>query len=80
MKTLIEHHTKIGTFSIAQSEDGRFHPFFDEEDLGSYASIMQAVDDLVNNATFSVLHPKTSELVDTSNLGIPEDPNDWERA
>jgi hypothetical protein len=79
MKALLRHQTRIGTFYIAQSQNGRFHPVFDNEDLGSYANIMQAVDDLVNDATFSVLHPQTSDLVDTSELGIPEDPREWER-
>ena len=41
--------------------------------------IAQAVDDLVLNATFSVLHPVTSKLLDTSELGLPEDPGEWER-
>jgi len=79
MKQLLKWKTKIGTFFIAQSTDGRFHPVFDDEDLGSYISIAHAVEDLVNDVTFSVLHPETSELVDTSVLGIPEDPHEWNR-
>ena len=79
MKALLQYKTKVGTFYIAQSSDGRFHPVFDDESLGSYASIAQAVDDLVLNATFSVLHPVTSDLLDTSELGLPEDPGEWER-
>ncbi|MEW8535827.1 MAG: hypothetical protein AB2565_12900 [Candidatus Thiodiazotropha endolucinida] len=79
MKLLLKWKTKIGIFFIAQSLDGRFHPVFDDEDLGSYVSIVHAVEDLANDATFSVLHPETSELVDTSDLGIPEDPNEWKQ-
>ncbi len=79
MRYILKHRTKIGTFYIAQSPDGRFHPVFDEESLGSYAHIEQAIDDLVLDATFSVLHPKTSERVDTSALGLPEDPREWEK-
>jgi len=79
MKALLKYKTKVGTFYIAQSADGRFHPVFDDESLGSYISIAQAVDDLVHNATSSVLHPITSDLLDTSVLGLPEDPGEWDR-
>ena len=75
---MLRYKTKVGTFYIAQSFDGRFHPVFDDESLGSYVSIEQAVDDLVLNATFSVLHPATSNLLDTSELGLPEGPGEWE--
>ncbi len=80
MRTLLKHATNVGTFYIAQSADGRYHPVFDNESLGSYRSIAHAVDDLVNDATCSVLHPDTSELLDTSTLGLPDDPREWARA
>jgi len=79
MKLLFSWDTKIGTFFIGRSSDGRFHPIFDNEGLGSYATVAQAVDDLVSNTTFSVLHPRTSDLVDTSALGLPEDWQEWNR-
>ena len=77
MKLLLSCRTRLGTFYIGQSPDGRFHPVFDDESLGSYASVAKAVDDLVNSATFSVLHPRTLNLVDTSALGLPEDWREW---
>lgn len=80
MKALLKHKTSAGTFYIAQSADGRYHPVFDNESLGSYANITHAIDDLVHNVTFSVLHPDTSELLDTSLLGLPEEAGEWERA
>ena len=80
MKPILKHKTKVGTFYIAQSADGRFHPVFDDEDLGSYLSIVHAVDGFVHDATFSVLHPATSERLDTSELGLPEEPEEWEKA
>jgi len=80
MKLLRQYDTSMGTFYIGQSDDGRFHPIFDNEDLGSYSEVWQASEDLANDATFSVQHPKTGELLDTSELGIPEDPTEWDRA
>lgn len=79
MRVILRYKTGVGTFFIAQSNSGHFHPIFDQESLGSYKSIAHAIDDLVNDATDSVLHPITSELVDTSTLGLPDDPTEWER-
>ena len=78
MKLLIKYNTIVGIFYIGQSKDGRFHPIFNNEDLGSYEEIWHASEDLANNVTFSVLHPITRELLDTSTLDIPEDPTEWE--
>jgi hypothetical protein len=77
MNILLWYKTPMGTFYIGQSPDGRYHPIFDDESLGSYAEIWQATEDLANNATFSVLNPATGALMDTSMLGIPEDPEEW---
>lgn len=78
MKLILFFETKVGTFYIGRSADRRFHPVFNDEPLGSYEEISQAVEDLSGNHTFSVLHPETGELLDTSALGIPEDPGEWE--
>jgi len=74
MKLLYAYKTKVGTFFIGRSPDGRFHPIFDDESLGSYISPQQAADDLSGGHTFS-----TSGGIDTSTLGIPEDIGEWER-
>lgn len=70
--------TDVGPFFIGQSSDGRFHPVFGDESYGSYAAAFQAIDDLANDATFSILHPETGELLDTSAIGIPGSPGEWE--
>jgi hypothetical protein len=77
MKHLLSHSTVVGLFFIGRSNDGRFHPIFNGESLGSYFSAEQALDDLTNDATFSVMHPKTGALLDTSALGISDDLRDW---
>jgi hypothetical protein len=74
MKLLYAHKTRVGMFFIGQSPDGRFHPIFDDESLGSYVSPQQAVDDLSGGHTFS-----PSGGFDTSTLGIPEDVSEWVR-
>ncbi len=77
MKILLKFNTKAGTFYIGQSNDGRFHPIYDNESLGSYKQIWQATEDLSLNVTYSVLHSETGELLDTSELGISGDPSEW---
>lgn len=74
MKSLYSYKTRIGTFYIAQSPDGRFHPVFDGESLGSYAMAWQAADDLAGGHTSSL-----SDCTDTATLGIPESLGDWHR-
>tara|TARA_R100000750_G_C2343891_1_gene95416 strand:- start:1575 stop:1802 length:228 start_codon:yes stop_codon:yes gene_type:complete len=73
MKLVCKFTTRVGEFYIGQSSDGRFHPIFQNESLGSYSQIWQATEDLAGGHTFSV-----SDIDDTSVLGIPEDPSEWE--
>lgn len=73
MRKLYIFKTKIGPFYIAE-RNGRFHPVFDEESLGSYATAQQAADDLAGGHTFSL-----PTGVDTASLGFPEDISEWTR-
>lgn len=73
MKLLYSFETSKGIFYIGRSQDGRFHPIFDGESLGSYAHDWQAADDLAGGYTFSVFG-----ISDTSELEIPHDLGEWE--
>lgn len=73
MRNLFIWDTRIGPFYIAES-DGRFHPVYQDESLGSYATPEQAAEDLARGHTFSV-----SGGTDTARLGIPEDVSEWRR-
>jgi hypothetical protein len=72
MKLLYKFETSVGVFYIGQSEDGRYHPIFDDESLGSYARPGQAAEDLAGGHTFS---PRCD--ADTADLGIPEHHSEW---
>jgi hypothetical protein len=73
MRLLYRYDTRDGTFYIAE-RDGRFHPLFEDESLGSYATPTQAAEDLAGGYTLS------SELgLDIDSLEIPEDLGEWER-
>ena len=73
MKKLYSCSTRIGTFYIAE-HNGRFHPVFQDESLGSYFNAQQAAEDLAGGHTF---FPSCG--VDPSTLGIPEDVSEWTR-
>jgi len=72
MRKLFVWNTRIGPFYIA--EYGRFHPVFEDESLGSYATPQQAAEDLAGGHTFSI-----SSGIDTATLGIPDEVTEWER-
>jgi len=78
-KLLYYWNTRVGTFYIGQSTDGRYHPIYNGESYGSYASPWQASEELARNSTFSIHHGQTGHLLDTSTLGIPTHCSDWER-
>lgn len=72
LKKLYYWSTRVGRFYIAQSSDGRFHPVYDDESLGSYATAQQAAEDLAGGHTFSI-----ASGIDTADLGIPDEIPDW---
>jgi hypothetical protein len=73
MKLLYKWDTRVGTFYIAQSADGRYHPIFGGDDLGSFEHLWQATEDLARGHKCSVVG-----VDDTSALGIPEHHFEWE--
>lgn len=74
MRLLYSFPTRVGIFYIGRSADGRYHPIFDDESLGSYTEPWQAAEDLAGGHTFSV-----PGVEDTATLGIPEHHTDWEK-
>ena len=78
-KRLYFWDTSAGRFYIGQSNDGRFHPIYNDESYGSYSQPWQAAEDLACNATFSISSTKTGIRIDTSNLGIPPHTSEWKK-
>lgn len=63
--------SRVGTFFI-EERHGRWHPIFDDESLGSYATPQQALDDLCGGHVFSI-----PGGIDPSELGLPDDLAEW---
>jgi hypothetical protein len=72
MNKLYVWQTHVGPFYIAE-DNGRYHPVFDDEPLGSYGAAEQAAEDLAGGHTLSI-----SSGLDTAALGIPDDISQWE--
>lgn len=79
MKRLLKFCTRVGMFYVEQSDTGSYLVTFNGDILGEYGNPWHATQDVAQNATDSVIHPSSGELIDTSDLGIPEDPSEWER-
>ncbi len=71
MRKLYVYETSAGAFYIAE-HNGRFHPVFQEESLGSYATAQQAAEDLARGHTFSI-----AGGIDPSQLGVPDELGGW---
>jgi hypothetical protein len=74
-RLLIGYKTSKGTAFIAQSEDGRYHPMWREESLGSYHSLVAAVEDVAGGHVFT-----PSDGTDMGSLGLSADPSEWDPA
>lgn len=66
------YRTRIGLFKITFHQ-GSWHIFHNNENLGSYSSPHQAVDDLSGGYT---VWPSSG--IDPSSLGIPDDIGEWD--
>lgn len=66
-----QFETPRGTFRIVP-QDGSFHPFFEDEDLGAYHTVDAALDDLVGGHTFF-----PSSGIDPSKCGLPDEISEW---
>jgi len=73
MKRLYTFKSRVGSFYIAE-HGRRFHVWFEEQDLGDYPTVQQAIGNLTRGETFRI-----PEGVDTRELGIPTDLRTWEK-
>jgi len=73
MRKLYVYRTTIGSFYIVEHE-GKFHPMFSGERLGSYETPQEAAENLAGGHTFSI-----GGVKDISTLAIPSDLTDWSK-
>ena len=78
MDRLLKFESTAGTFFIARDETRRVHILFNDESVGVYGDIVEAVDSFVNESGFYILHPELGYPLDTFDLSIPDDISGWE--
>ncbi len=66
-----EYRTSHGTFRIVPRAR-LFHPFYEDEELGSYPTVIMALDDLVGGYTYF-----PSNGLDPSACGLPDELSLW---
>ena len=64
MRKLYVYRTTIGSFYIVEHE-GKFHPMFSGERLGSYETPQEAAENLAGGHTFSIGGVKDISTLDT---------------
>lgn len=72
MQLLMTHQTAQGPVFIGHTSDGRFHPVWKGQSLGSYQSAIAAIDDVAGGHTFS-----PSDGTDLGELDISRDIGNW---
>lgn len=77
MRVLLSYPSSVGIFDLAQDKEKKYHIIFEDDSIGSFSSVQDAVDALVENKMEVILY-ETKERVDTSTLGIPSDYTQWD--
>lgn len=72
LQPIAGHATRRGPVFICQTPDGRYHPVWQGESLGSYARAAQAIEDVAGGHVFT-----PSDGTDMGALEISADPGDW---
>lgn len=80
MRILLSYPTDVGIFDIGQDDNRRYHAIYNEESLGDFSSIQEAVDNLISNNVSKIIDPETDNIIDASTLGIPKDYTHWDMA
>ena len=77
MNKILYFNTVLGTFYIVKAVDGSYHPYYDEHDLGNYETMVDAIEGIAYDSSFTLMHPEMGDPLDPSDLGIPDDISGW---
>ena len=74
---ILEFKSTAGLFHVARDEARQYHILFNDESMGSYPDMIEAIESFVNESGFYILHPEMGYPLDTFDLGIPDDIGGW---
>lgn len=75
---LLKFESTAGTFHIARDPEKRYSVLFNDEPVGHYADIADAIESFVHESDFYILHPELGYPLDTYDLSIPDDISGWQ--
>lgn len=77
MIKLFFYKTVVGTFYICKDLDGTYHSFLEDQDLGSYDGIVDAIEGVAYDSSIVLPHPEMGDPLDPEDLGVPDDISGW---
>ena len=77
MTRLLSYPTVVGTFYICKDADGSYHPYIEEHELGSYETIVDAIEGIAYDTSVILPHPEMGDPLDPTDLGVPDDISGW---
>lgn len=77
MTRLFSYPTVVGTFFICKESDGTYHPCIEEYDLGSYDTLVDAIEGIAHDTSVVLTHPEMGDPLDPTDLGVPDDISGW---
>ncbi|UFS63554.1 hypothetical protein LOH54_05335 [Sulfurimonas sp. HSL-3221] len=78
MTKILRFKTAAGIFHVARDGGGRYHILFNDESMGDYGDMIDAIEGFVHESGFYIIHPEMAYPLDTFDLGIPDDISGWE--
>lgn len=78
MHRFLKFDSTAGTFYVARDDVRQIHILFNDESVGIYEDIADAVESFVNESGFYILHPELAYPLDTFDLSIPDDISGWD--
>lgn len=78
MTKLLFFKSTAGVFHVARDEMKRYHILFNEESVGVYGDMVEAIESFVNESDFYILHPELAYPLDLFDLSVPDDISGWQ--
>ena len=77
MTRLLYYPTVVGTFYICKDSDGEYHTCIEDHDLGTYDTLIDAIEGIAHDTSVILPHPEMGDPLDPTDLGVPDDISGW---
>lgn len=77
MNKILYFESTAGIFHVARDEMKRYYILFNDDVMGTYSDMVDAIESFVYESGFKILHPEMGYFFDTYDLGVPDDIDGW---